>query len=674
MASSSPPSPPSHNASPPQTHLDRHGIHLSVGDQQPRDTLIQRLINAGYQPTAHINAKGEYATRGAIVDLYPLNASHPIRLEWLDNQIDSIREFNLDDQTTHQKHQSLSLLPTSELDLTQTGRTCFRQSARQQLGENIIHSPLYQRISDGQTLQGLEYYLPLFFDDTASLFDYLPPNTHLISPTDPQPALEKHHNYCQKRYQRLNALRQNQLLAPEALWFSPNVIQTHLNTLPAQPYHPSADNIDFSGDEYDRKQQWLKQIHHPSKPLFLHFTSQGNREHWLEKLQKQKLNPQLLDITPPFEEQSPAQLTLIQSPLQYSFHSPHATHLAEADLHAGHQTPNFHQSKNPHAGAQIESLQTLSLGAPIVHIDHGVGRYQGLTRLSPESDELMRIEYAKGSTLYVPITDLDLITRYSGANPETAPLHELGGKQWQTSKRKIQQSIRDTASELLEIYAQRENAQGIAIDYDPQDLQQFADNFPYEETPDQTQAIQTVLSDLRSERPMDRIICGDVGFGKTEVAVRAAYASVLGGQQVALIAPTTLLANQHYHHFLDRFADYSLTINLVSRFKSTAEQKASLEKLKNGQLDLIIGTHRLLQKDVQFANLGLVIIDEEQRFGVRHKERLKSLRANVNLLTLTATPIPRTLTSPSQDYATSPSSPPHPADANPYKPSSANGI
>lgn len=283
----------------PQTHLDRHGIHLSIGDQQPRDTLIQRLINAGYQPTAHINAKGEYATRGAIVDLYPLNASHPIRLEWLDNQIDSIREFNLDDQTTHQKHQSLSLLPTSELDLTQTGRTCFRQSARQQLGENIIHSPLYQRISDGETLQGLEYYLPLFFDDTASLFDYLPPNTHLISPTDPQPALEKHHNYCQKRYQRLNALRQNQLLPPEALWFSANVIQTHLNTLPAQPYHSSADNIDFSGDEHDREQQWLKQIHHPSKPLFLHFTSQGNREHWLEKLQKQKLNPQLFDITPP---------------------------------------------------------------------------------------------------------------------------------------------------------------------------------------------------------------------------------------------------------------------------------------------------------------------------------------------------------------------------------------
>ena len=622
----------------PQSHLDRFGLHLALGDRLPRDTLIARLVQAGYQKSTHVAEKGEFASRGAIVDLFPMGAKSPIRLEWFDDDIDSIRTFAADTQLTLAKLQHISILPSREIDLSDAGRTCFRQLSRQELGERATRSGIYQSISEGRTPQGLEYFLPLFFDDTATLFDYLPAHTRRVKTPLPEDALLRHAAACQKRYERLQPLRESGLLPPERLWLSPEDALTRLRQLPEHPYPERARPLAFSGNASVREQQWKAHID-SGAPVVLHFPGQGLREHWLERLHKHHLAATLAerhDLPP-----ARGHIQLLLSPLRASFADGDILHLAEADLHTTPPAANYRQSKSADPASLIQSLHDLVPGAPVVHIDHGVGRYQGLQRL--EDDELLVIEYAKGGKLFVPVTDLDLITRYSGGSADSAPLHELGGKSWQSAKRKIRENVRDTAAELLAIYAAREASRGQAIAIDEQALAALAENFAYEETPDQLAALDAVYADLAREQPMDRIICGDVGFGKTEVAMRAAYATVLAGKQVALIAPTTLLANQHDHNFSDRFADLAVQIDSISRFKSAAEQKRVLSRAAEGQVDILIGTHRLLQKDVQFKNLGLVIIDEEQRFGVRQKEQLKKLRADVNLLTLTATPIPRTL-------------------------------
>ncbi|MDO4776843.1 MAG: transcription-repair coupling factor [Cardiobacteriaceae bacterium] len=622
----------------PQKHLDRFGIHLALGDRLPRADLIARLLEAGYQSAVHVSEKGEYAARGAIVDLFPMGAKAPVRLEWDDDDIDSIRTFAPDTQLTLEKLEKISILPSREIDLSDAGRTCFRQSARQELGERISNSGIYQSLSEGRTPQGLEYYLPLFFDDTATLFDYLPKNTRLVDIPLPEEALARHAEQCRKRYERLNPLREGGLLPPEKLWLSPQETLAHLQGLEKHPLPDHADPIPFSGSVHEREQGWKQHIL-GREPLVLHFPGQGLREHWHERLIRQHANVTLAerkDLPP-----APGHIQLVISPLRASFRGDGVVHLAEADLHTTPPAQNYRQSKTTDPASLIQSLQDLIPGAPVVHIDHGVGRYQGLQML--EGEELLVIEYAKGGKLYVPVTDLDLITRYSGGSAESAPLHELGSKSWATAKRKIRENVHDTAAELLAIYAAREASHGQSIAIDDNALAAFSAGFAYEETPDQIAAIDAVLADLAREQPMDRIVCGDVGFGKTEVAIRAAYAAVLAGKQVALIAPTTLLANQHDHNFTDRFSELAVQIDSLSRFKTAGEQKRILERVANGQTDIVIGTHRLLQKDVQFKNLGLVIIDEEQRFGVRHKEQLKKLRADVNLLTLTATPIPRTL-------------------------------
>lgn len=618
----------------PQTHLDKFGIHCAVGDHIAQKTVINRLLQAGYQSTHFIAEKGEYATRGNIVDLFPMAAQTPIRLEWLDDEIDSIRFFDLKTQLTLKKCQQLSILPARELDLSDAGRVCFRQSARQYFGEHIHQSGIYQSLSEGRTPQGLEYYLPLFFDETAHLLDYFPSNTCYIPADELAVSLQNHDDYCHKRYQRLNHLRENSLLAPEQLWFSPQELQERLATLPTHMPKNRCTALPFS-DETPRGQQWLEQFATAERAV-LHFSSQGLREYWFDRLYQEYPQCLISDELPP--KNYPA---LCISPLQYSFCADGITHLAETDRHGSHTTPNYRQNKHKDAGAIIQSLQDLMLGAPVVHIDHGVGRYRGLEMI--DDDEMLVIEYAKGARLFVAISDLDLISKYGGTASENAPLHELGGKVWQNAKKKAQQTARDTAAELLAIYAAREAASAQALTFDPHMLADFAQQFEYETTPDQQAAIDAVLNDLQQAKPMDRIVCGDVGFGKTEVAMRAAYAAVLAGYQCAIITPTTLLADQHVHNFLDRFSHTAVRIAAISRFKTPAEQRAIVQSLRDGTIDIVIGTHRLLQKDIAFARLGLVIVDEEHRFGVKHKEALKSLRADVNLLTLTATPIPRTL-------------------------------
>lgn len=627
----------------PQTHLDAYGIHLKLGDTLPRQQFIARLIEAGYQPNPLISLKGEYSARGAVVDFFPIGANDPIRLEWLDDEIDTLRTFDLETQRTIKKLDKISILPAKEVDLSDAGRTCFRQNARQYFGQSIENNHIYQNITKGNLAQGIEYYLPLFFDYTATFFEYLPANTQYLLIDNAEEKLEEHDNYCQKRYQRLNPLRQNQLLAPDALWLSAEQIKAQLSKLSAYAYRDTCERLTFEGKHAARKEAWLTSIataQQQARPICLHFSSNGLREHWLDVLQRLGYSPVLQE-----EIDTSANAPLLQlllSPNRYSFNTKRALHLSETDLHAIAPPIQYRSTAQHNIGALIQSLQDLRIGAAVVHSDYGVGRYAGLTQLEPDGEELLLIEYAKGGKLYVPTDDLDLITRYSGSS-ETAPWHELGGKVWQTVKHKASQSVRDSAAELLRIYAAREHVSTQAITLDYPALAQLSASFPYEETPDQRAAIEAVLSDLASPRPMDRILCGDVGFGKTEIALRAAYAVIRAGQQVALIAPTTLLAEQHYQHFADRLANTGVQLDCISRFKSAKAQKQTLAALEAGQLDLIIGTHRLLQKDVAFSALGLVIIDEEQRFGVRHKEALKALRADVNLLTLTATPIPRTL-------------------------------
>ncbi len=621
----------------PQTHIDKFGIHLAVGDRLEQKTLIERLIQAGYEQSQFVSEKGKYATRGNLVDLYPMGAKDPIRLEWFDDEIESIRTFSLDSQLTLVKKDAISILPSRELDLSDSGRVCFRQSSRLTLGTHFSASGIYRSLTENRTPQGLEYYLPLFFDATATLFDYLPENTRYVVTEDPLPALARHRDYCRRRYERLTPLRENTLLSPEKLWLDPQEVLKKLSALAAQPLGQCVQALDFCGTTAEREALWLDHLC-KAEHSALHFSGNGIREHWFERLHKANHSACLGDA---WRKES-GKRTLYLSPLQYSFIADGIVHLAEADLHQAPSLANFRKNRHKEAGAVIQSLGDLAIGAAVVHVDHGVGRYRGLEKFS-EDEEMLVIEYAKGSKLFVRVDDLDLISKYSGASADDAPLHQIGAKAWQTIKCKAKAAIRDIASELLAIYATREASEGQSLPLDREALASFAAAFAYAETPDQTATIDAVLADLERRQAMDRVVCGDVGFGKTEVAMRAAYAAVLAGYQVAIIAPTTLLTEQHERNFNDRFADFAVEVAAISRFKSEKEQNSLLARLHQGKIDIIIGTHRLLQKDVAFKQLGLVIVDEEQRFGVRHKETLKTLRAEVNLLTLTATPIPRTL-------------------------------
>ena len=623
----------------PQTHLDTFGVHLAVGDRLEQKALIDRLVESGYRQTPFVSAKGEYAHRGNLVDLYPMGAQDPIRLEWFDDEIESIRSFALDTQLTRMRTHAVSILPSHELDLSDAGRVCFRQSARRELGERFTASGVYRSLSKNRTPQGLDYYLPLFFDATATLFDYLPENTCYVPAGDPLPALERHADYCTRRYQRLNPLREKALLPPEKLWLDPKDVRARLSALDEKPLRQRGKALHFHGTPGEREILWRDHLHR-SADTALHFSGNGIRTHWFERLAKAGHPVRLAEAWRKDSARSETRLYL--SPVQYSFIADGVVHLAEADLHGTPALPNYRENRRKEAGAVVRSLQQLCIGAPVVHIDHGVGRYRGLEKLG-DDEEMLVIEYAEGSKLFVRVDDLDLISKYSATLQDEAPLDQIGGKTWQRIKRKAKAAIYDTASELLAIHAARENTAGHALPFDHEAIDRLAAGFAYEETADQTAAIDAVLTDLERPQPMDRVVCGDVGFGKTEVAIRAAYAAVLAGCQVAIITPTTLLAEQHERTFTDRFSDFAVEVAALSRFKSSTAQQRVLEGLREGLIDIVIGTHRLLQKDVAFKRLGLFIVDEEQRFGVRHKETLKTLRAEVNLLTLTATPIPRTL-------------------------------
>ncbi|SJZ84678.1 transcription-repair coupling factor [Novilysobacter spongiicola] len=648
----------------PLRHVVGGSFDVRVGQRLDLEAEKRRLESAGYRNVPQVLDPGDFAVRGGLLDVFPMGAEQPFRVELLDDEIDTIRGFDPETQRSSDKLQEVHLLPGREVPLDEASLKRALDALRERFDLDIRRSSLYQDLKSGIAPSGIEYYLPLFFEDTSTLFDYLATDTLPILGEGVFEAAEHFWTHTGDRYEQRRHDLERPLLSPEALYLSPASLRERLNqgvrvevcgeghpqreraeVLASQP----APSLPIAARDQVPAQE-LKSFleHYPGRVLFA-ADSAGRREALLEILQAAGLQPAIVADWPSFAfaPDAPA-FALAVAPLDdgFALDQPRVTILTERQLFPERASqPRRRRRAGREPESIIRELGELSEGAPIVHEDHGVGRYRGLVVLEAggEKNEFLEIEYAKGDRLYVPVGQLHLINRYSGASPETAPLHSLGGEQWTKAKRKAAEKVRDVAAELLEIQAKRQARAGLAVDVDRSMYEPFAAAFPFEETPDQHAAIEAVLRDLQSSQPMDRVVCGDVGFGKTEVAVRAAFATAVAGKQVAVLVPTTLLAEQHYRTMRDRFADWPLKVEVLSRFKSTKEIKAELEKAAEGTIDVIVGTHRLLQKDVRFKDLGLVIVDEEQRFGVRQKEALKALRANVHLLTLTATPIPRTL-------------------------------
>ncbi|PPJ42272.1 MULTISPECIES: transcription-repair coupling factor [unclassified Pseudoxanthomonas] len=646
----------------PLRHIAGGSFDYRVGQRLDFDAEKRRLEAASYRHVPQVLDPGDFAVRGGLLDVYPMGADAPLRIELLDDTVDSLRHFDPESQRSLDRVESVQLLPGREVPLDERSVERAMTLLRDRFDVDTRRSALYQDLKSGLAPAGVEYYLPLFFDATSTLFDYLHTETLPVLTGGFGEAAEAFWAQTRNRYEQRRHDIERPLLPPDELYLSPDGLRERLN---------QQSRIDVCGPQHSRHADALPLGDQPLPPLpvaakdapagealtsFLgHYPgrvliasdSPGRREALLEVLQAAALVPEVLADFTAFRT-GRDRFAITVAPLEdgFALDDPRIAVLTERQLFPERATQAHRRKRTGREPeAIIRDLGELTEGAPIVHEDHGVGRYRGLIAMDVGGmpGEFLEIEYAKGDRLYVPVAQLHLISRYSGASPETAPLHSLGGEAWAKAKKKAAEKVRDVAAELLEIQARRQARAGLALHVDRPMYEPFAAGFPFEETPDQRAAIEAVLRDLQSSQPMDRVVCGDVGFGKTEVAVRAAFAAASAGKQVAVLVPTTLLAEQHYRNFRDRFADWPLKVEVLSRFKTAKEIKAELDKLAEGKLDVIVGTHRLLQPDVKFKDLGLVIVDEEQRFGVRQKEALKALRANVHLLTLTATPIPRTL-------------------------------
>lgn len=647
-----------HRLSPP-SFLNAFTFLIHTGDKLDLTQTRQRLQEAGYYFVNQVREHGEFAIRGSILDLFPMGAAQPYRIDLLDDEIDSIRTFSADSQLSSGTVNSIQLLPAKEFPFNEEAIEHFRQAFRSQFSGNPLNCPLYQDISDHICPPGIEYYLPLFFSETVSLFDYLPNNCLLITIGNVMEAATHFWQEISQRYEERRYDHSHPLLPPEQLFITSSTLAPSLEKYPQLnilqeatqkttllPIH-AVQSLSTAA----RKSSLLETLptfikDYPGKILFC-VESTGRRELLLQALAKSAIFPAIYSSWQDFlAADKPQGISVAPIDSGFYLNHPAITVIAEAEL-LGKKIKQPRESKLSSLDPEmlIRNLNELQIGDPVVHIEHGVGRYQGLQTLTvgDQVGEFLCLEYARGDKLYVPIASLEMISRYSGTSPEQAPLHSLGTEQWQKVKRKAEEKIRDVAAELLDIYAQRAAHPGIAYPPPDEHYDRFAAAFPFEETPDQERAIHQVLADMTSPQPMDRIICGDVGFGKTEVAMRAAFLAIHNGKQVAVLVPTTLLAQQHYQTFQDRFADWPIVIGTLSRFRSAREQQQSLQQLSEGKIDIMLGTHKLLQQNVKFKALGLVIIDEEHLFGVQQKERLKALRAHVDILTLTATPIPRTL-------------------------------
>ncbi len=655
----------------PPSFLAAYTFHFKAKQKLDEAKLKSQLTLAGYNHVSQVVSPGEYAVRGSLIDLFPMGSTVPYRVDLFDDEVDSIRTFDPDTQRSLYPVPEVRLLPGREFPMDDAARTRFRSRWRELLEGDPTKSRIYKDMGTGIATAGIEYYLPLFFEDTATVFDYLGTTATLVLHGDLEAAFAHFWQDTRERHRLLHGDPERPTLPPAALFLSAEQFYAHAKEhaqLSLRAAGGGEDPADSQQDDW-RGLPPLMAVRGAEDPLarlkdhiaggghrvLVLAESAGRRESLLDFLRASGLDPVRFDTLQEFVDSSePVGLGTSTLANGFGWIEAGIDFVTETELFASGATTRRkrRQEQVSDVEALIKDLSELNVGDPVVHSAHGVGRYRGLVNLDlgnkdangePELQEFLHLEYADKATLYVPVSQLQLIGRYTGVSAEEAPLHKLGSGQWEKAKRKAAEQVRDSAAELLNIYARRALREGHAFRYAPNDYEIFANDFGFEETADQRAAIHAVIQDMISPRPMDRLVCGDVGFGKTEVALRAAFIAVTGGKQVAFLAPTTLLAEQHYQTLVDRFGKWPVKVAEMSRFRSTKEINTALKGVADGTIDIVVGTHKLLGQDTRFKNLGLLIIDEEHRFGVRHKEAMKALRAEVDVLTLTATPIPRTL-------------------------------
>ena len=664
----------------PPSFLAGYTFEFKVKQKLDEAKLKAQLTLAGYSHVTQVVSPGEYAVRGGLIDLFPMGSLVPYRVDRFDDEIDSIRTFDPDSQRSLYPVPEVRLLPGREFPMDDAARAKFRSRWRELLEGDPTKSRIYKDIGVGVATAGIEYYLPLFFDDTATVFDYLGPDATVVLHGDLEPAFQRFWQDTKDRYRLVQGDPERPALPPEALFlgteqffvrangYAQLAIRPHgtatpedtahvasAHTAPAYPELETLPPLSAERGTEDPLARLKTHARNTQHRILVLAESDGRRESLLDFLRASGVNPPAFDSLLEFQTSdekfgiATAALSVGFSWLEYGIDL-----VTETELFASAPTTRRRkkQEQVSDVEALIKDLSELKVGDPVVHSAHGIGRYRGLINLDlgnrqangePEMQEFLHLEYADKATLYVPVSQLQLISRYTGVSADEAPLHRLGSGAWEKAKRRAAEQVRDSAAELLNIYARRAAREGHAFRYSANDYETFANDFGFEETADQKAAIHCVIQDMISPRPMDRLVCGDVGFGKTEVALRAAFIAVTGGKQVAILAPTTLLAEQHFQTLNDRFAKWPIKIAEMSRFRSTKEINAALKGVADGTVDIVVGTHKLLSQDTHFKNLGLLVIDEEHRFGVRHKEQMKAMRAEVDVLTLTATPIPRTM-------------------------------
>ena len=655
----------------PVEYVGQHLMYLKVGETLDTDEFKRKLEKSGYLHVSQVMTHSEFSVRGSIIDLFPMGSDQPFRIDLFDDEIDSIRYFDPESQRGLEETKEIRLLPAREFPTDKDAITRFRENYLEKFerSNTADKESIFYQVSKATMPSGIEYYLPLFFDNTSTLFDYLNDDAVMLYYGDLNKGSEQFNKDLLQRYEQYRYNLARPLLSPIDLYLDTNELLTRLKQWPSAqlvddslPKKAGKHNfacrpiegigIDLSAkNPYQAIQDEVKKAKKSAKKVIFCAESQGRKENLMDVLHKAKIFP---TNSPTFENALNDSkqhvficVGMVENSFEFSDKTSPFLFITETQL-LGHKVSKRKlkdKRKPTDESAIVRNLAELTEGQPVVHIDHGVGRFLGLQTLDAGgvATEYLSIAYAKNAKLYVPVSSLHLISRFSGGDPDHAPLHNLGNDTWSKAKRKAAEKVRDVAAQLLDVYAKRAAKPGYAYPIDWQDYQAFEDSFPFEETVDQKTAINAVLQDMGSPNAMDRLVCGDVGFGKTEVAMRAAYIAASTGKQVAVLVPTTLLAQQHYENFKDRFAQWPFKIEVISRFGSAKEQKVVINDLANGQADIVIGTHKLLQDDVKFKDLGLVVIDEEHRFGVRQKEKFKALRADVDILTLTATPIPRTL-------------------------------
>ena len=653
----------------PPAFLAGYTFEFKVKQKLDEARLKAQLTLAGYSHVTQVVSPGEYAVRGGLIDLFPMGSLVPFRVDLFDDEIDSIRTFDPDSQRSLYPVPEVRLLPGREFPMDDEARSRFRKRWRELLEGDPTKSRIYKDIGNGVATAGIEYYLPLFFEETATVFDYLGTDATVVLHGDLEPAFQRFWQDTKDRYRLVRDAPDRPALPPESLFLDAEQFYTRANAYAQLALRASVQDVE-DNTQFQKLEEMavVRGAEDPLAKLKTHIRntphrvlmlaeSDGRRESLLDFLRASGVSPPAFDSLEEFQL-STELLGIATAALNigFSWLEGDIDFITETELFAAGTTVRRRNKKQEQVSdvqALIKDLAELNVGDPVVHSAHGIGRYKGLTNMdlgigtnadgTPAMQEFLHLQYADDATLYVPVSQLHQISRYTGVSADEAPLHRLGSAQWDKARRKAAEQVRDSAAELLNIYARRALREGHAFRYSPNDYESFANDFGFEETADQRAAIHAVIQDMISPRPMDRLVCGDVGFGKTEVALRAAFIAITGGKQVALLAPTTLLAEQHYQTLVDRFSKWPVKVAEMSRFRSGKEISAAIKGLADGSVDIVVGTHKLLSKDVHFQRLGLLIIDEEHRFGVRHKEAMKAMRAEVDVLTLTATPIPRTL-------------------------------